>query len=370
MSGKLLAIGMMSGTSMDGVDAAIIATDGIEIFDFGATVFVAYSDDDRAILRAALDRAAQGARPGAAEPDIERAAQIVTDRHCAAVEQLLAESGHSGTDIDVIGFHGQTIFHAPQDRFTWQIGDAERLARTVGIDVVCDLRLADVAAGGEGAPMVPVYHRALATQSEVPLPVVVINIGGVANITWISTDGAMIAGDTGPGNALIDDWMQHSTGAAMDADGQTAANGTSHQDLIDPVLKRSYFSRKYPKSLDRNDFEDILPTLIGLSTADGAATLTALTCQSIALSLEPLPQRPDTVIIVGGGTRNPTMMAQLQSLLLGNVIDAQTVGWSPDHIEAQAFGFLAARHLAGLPITFPGTTGVGAPLAGGRFVGK
>jgi anhydro-N-acetylmuramic acid kinase len=359
----LTAIGLMSGTSLDGVDVALIETDGEGIGRFGPTSYRAYSDGERDLLRKALADAVpmtdRHARPGS----LAEAEHLVTRAHAEAVTSFLHANHLSRADIDVVGFHGQTVLHRPEQKLTVQIGDGHTLARTLAMPVVFDLRAADVAAGGQGAPLVPVYHRALVQMLNSDGPAVVVNIGGVANITYIDGD-TLIACDTGPGNALLDDFMLRRTGDAVDRDGRTAATGHADQDWIAHALDRPFFMLPPPKSLDRNDFAAL--TVDGLSTEDGAATLTAFTAASIALIAPMLPKPPASWIVVGGGASNPTLMAMLSKrLATAAVVRGSDLGWSGDAVEAQAFAYMAARSLKGLPLTFPGTTGVPAALTGG-----
>jgi len=359
----LKAIGLMSGTSLDGVDVALIETDGEHIGAFGPTGYRTYSDGERDQLRRALADAVsvthRDARPGG----LADAEQLVTRAHVEAVESFLRTNGLSRNDVDVIGFHGQTVLHRPDRKLTVQIGDGHALSKALGLPVVFDLRAADVAAGGQGAPLVPVYHRALVRLLNRAGPTIVVNIGGVANITYID-DETLIACDTGPGNALLDDFMLRRTGQAVDRDGQTAAKGRADQDWITRALSGAFFASPPPKSLDRNDFASL--TVDGMSTEDGAATLTAFTAASIAMIAPMLPKLPAAWTVVGGGASNPTLMQVLgERLAPAAVMRGSDLGWSGDAIEAQAFAYMAVRSLKGLPLTFPGTTGVPAPQAGG-----
>jgi anhydro-N-acetylmuramic acid kinase len=363
------AIGLMSGTSYDGVDVALIDTDGEAIGRLGPTGFRAYSDDERDLLRGALAAAVnlsdRDARPGV----LATAEALITRAHAEAVEAFLIAHGMSAGQIAVVGFHGQTVLHDPARRLTVQLGDGEALAARLGIPVVYDLRAADVAAGGQGAPIVPVYHRALLRELERPHPVGVLNLGGVANLTFIDGERDIVAFDTGPGNALIDDFLRVRTGAPHDHDGQTAAAGTVDEAVVASVLSHPYFALPPPKSLDRNDFRQWLAaegTLARKSTEDGAATLTAITAATIAASIRLLPRAPVSVIAAGGGTRNPVLMRMLAERLAPAVVEtADAVGWSADALEAQAFAYLAVRSLRGLPLTFPTTTGVPRAMTGG-----
>jgi anhydro-N-acetylmuramic acid kinase len=362
----LQAIGLMSGTSLDGVDVAVISTDGERIAALGPRGYRPYAEAERTLLRQALSDAAQlrdrAARPGA----LAAAERLVTAAHREAVAGFLAEHRIAA---DIIGFHGQTVLHRPECGLTVQIGAGDELARLTGIPVAYDFRAADVAAGGQGAPLVPVFHRAMAAGLDRPGPLMIVNIGGVANITYLGEgeDGAdPIACDTGPGNALIDDFVRTRTGAAFDAGGEAAAAGIVDQAWLRRALADPFFAMPPPKSLDRNAFAGSARDLHELSLADGAATLTAFTAAAIARIVSLLPQPPLSVIVAGGGARNRTLMRMLgERLAPATVETAEAVGWSGDALEAQAFAFLAARHLRGLPITFPGTTGVPRAMTGG-----
>jgi anhydro-N-acetylmuramic acid kinase len=351
----LRVIGLMSGTSLDGVDAAWLETDGERVAAFGPRLTIPYDDRLRAELRGLLDQAPR------LSPDDHRvttAAARLTEYHAQAVAQL-------NRPADLIGFHGQTILHRPDQRRTWQIGDAAGLAARTGMRVAWDFRSADVAAGGEGAPLAPVFHAALAR--DLPRPLVVLNIGGVANVTWVGADETLIACDTGPGNGPLDDWVKQHTGTDFDADGALARSGSVDAAVLNQLLADPYFSRPAPKSLDRLDFARALAGsgLAALSAAGGAATLVAFTAAAVAATQ--LPAAPHRVLVTGGGRRNPAIMAALRDRLGVPVDPVEAVGWDGDALEAQCFGFLAARVVAGLPLSFPGTTGVPQPLAGGQI---
>jgi len=346
------ALGLMSGTSLDGVDAAIVETDGEDRVTAGACLTMPYDDALRARLRAALGDPAAGQAVEAA----------LTDAHAAAVEALLAAGGIDRRTIDVVGFHGQTVLHRPAEGRTWQIGDGARLARATGIRVVNDFRSADLRAGGQGAPLAPAYHRALAAGLSKPLAVV--NVGGVANVTWIGTDGELIAFDTGPGNALIDDWLLEHTGRPIDAGGTLAQQGAIDAPVLARMLRHGYFDEPPPKSLDRNDFD--AAAAAGLSPADGARTLTAFTARAIAAAVRHFPAPPLRWLICGGGRHNPTLMAELAGVLHRPVEPVEAVGWRGDSLEAEAFAYLAVRVLKGLPTSFPSTTGARQPVSGGQ----
>lgn len=346
------ALGLMSGTSLDGIDAAIVATDGEDKVEFGPCLTLPYDDVLRERLRAVLgDPAAAGA--------VERA---LTDAHAEAVGRLLDSHGLAARDIDVIGFHGQTVLHRPEQRRTWQIGDGARLAKLTGIRVVNDFRTADVSAGGQGAPLVPVYHRALS--AALPKPLAVVNIGGVANVTWIGGDGSLLAFDTGPGNALIDDWILQHTGRRLDAGGALASLGRADATLLDRMLAHRFFDQPPPKSLDRSDFTHAAAA--GLLPSDGARTLTAFSARAIAQAQAHFPARPKQWLICGGGRHNPVLMAELASSVHEPVQPVEAVGWRGDSLEAEAFAYLAVRVLKRLPTSFPSTTGAPQPICGGQ----
>ena len=358
MAKTYTALGMMSGTSMDGVDAAILTTDGEHIAGLGPWLTAPYDEAQRARLRSVMDGA------DAVAP-VERE---ITEVHEKLVNLLLEENNYTYSNIDVIGFHGQTIFHRPNEGQTRQIGDGALLARRIGIDVVNDFRSADIAAGGQGAPLAPLYHWARARDLERPL--CVLNIGGLANITWIgpgqAADGdTVLAFDTGPGNALLDDWMLAQTGTPLDRDGAQAARGEPDEAVLGQFLGQPFFRQSPPKSLDRNDFS--LEALAHLGIADGAATLVALTCRAVARAAEHFPAPVERWLVSGGGRHNPALMAGLREILNGPVGPVEEVGWRGDALEAEAFAFLAVRSLRGLPLTLPGTTGVAKPLTGGTL---
>ncbi len=362
------ALGLMSGTSMDGIDAALIDTDGEHVDWLGPSATFPFDAEMRRLLVQAMEDArglnARDARPGA----LGEAERRITDLHAQAVIALLAQMRLSPCDIDVVGFHGQTVFHRPDAGLTVQIGLGAELARALGTRVVADFRAADVAAGGEGAPLVPVFHQALARSLHLPRPLAVLNVGGVANVTILEEGADPIACDTGPGNALIDDFVLSRIGVAFDADGALAATGEVDEAAVASALDHPFFRLPPPKSLDRNAFRDHVAARVRperLSTPDGAATLTALTAATVHAVVEFLPRPPAAWVVAGGGARNPTLLAMLRARLGRPVMSADAVGWSADGLEAHAFGFLAVRTLLGLPLTFPTTTRAPAPLCGG-----
>lgn len=361
------AIGLMSGTSMDGVDVALLTTDGEIIESFGPTGYRPYSDPERAVIKRAMAEAASLTRRDERPPAQAAAEALVTLAHVEAVNSFLDANDLVAADIDVIGFHGQTVLHRPLARLTVQLGDGQALADATGIAVAHDFRAADMAAGGQGAPLVPVFHKALARWAGLEAPVAFLNIGGVANVTFIGDDDALVAFDTGPGNALLDDWMRLRTGAAMDRDGEVAASGCADETLLRWLLSHPWFDAPAPKSLDRNWFSPGVAA--HLDTADGAATLAQFTVRSIARAVGVSGgQIPARWIVCGGGARNPELMRLLRAALPAQIVPADACGLSGDFIEAQAFAFLAVRSLDGLPLTWPGTTGAPHPLTGGVTV--
>jgi anhydro-N-acetylmuramic acid kinase len=353
---KMRALGLMSGTSVDGVDVAMIETDGERVEAFGPSLTLPYPDDVRRAIRAAFGAEQANEATRAAE-------RLVTDMHVEAVRRWSAAHGTGIASLDVVGFHGQTITHRPDRHFTWQLGDGAALAAALGVRVVNDLRGADVRAGGQGAPLVPVYHAALARGLTKPLAVV--NIGGVANVTWIGSDGALLAFDTGPGNGPIDDWCARRAGQRFDEEGALAAAGKLDRTRLERFSEDRYFAKTPPKSLDRGDFNDSWAD--GLGVADGAATLTWGTARAIALAARHFPEPVTSWVICGGGAHNPTLLRAIAEETRGKIHVAADLGWDGDALEAQAFAFLAVRSRRGLPITFPGTTGVERPLIGGRL---
>lgn len=355
MQGKIYtAIGLMSGTSLDGIDAALIRTDGADMVERLSFITLPYDTGTRAALRACLGLSS--------DPDgrVARAADMMTDAHIRAVKTLIQSARMRVEDIDLIGFHGQTIFHDPDNRFTWQIGDGARLARETGITVINDFRSRDVATGGQGAPLIPAYHAALATALD--RPVAILNIGGVANVTYIDDD-LVLAFDTGPGNALIDDWVHRHTGQVCDTNGALAQTGTPDPAILSRLLQHPFFSRPTPKSLDRDEWNSDFIT--GLSPADGAATLSRFTVLAVEQALSHLPRAPRCWYITGGGRLNPVLMEGLRTVLKAPVMPVDDLGWDGDALEAEGFAYLAVRSHLGLPISFPETTGVPEPMSGG-----
>jgi anhydro-N-acetylmuramic acid kinase len=319
------------------------------------------------MLREALEEA-KGVAAGAPVPySIRDAEQRLTEAHADAVKALLKKAGLHPQDISLVGFHGQTILHRPAQRWTWQIGDGALLAKLTGIDVVNDFRSADVKAGGQGAPLVPLYHAVLARNAKnatLNPPLVFVNIGGVANVTYINGE-EVLAFDTGPGNAPIDDWAMNHTKKPVDEGGALARQGRVNDRALAEMLDNEFFEKLPPKSLDRLDFG--IDAVNGLSPADGAATLTAFTAASIARAKEHFADLPTTWIVMGGGRHNPVLMGELRSRVNAPVLVAEDAGWNGDFIEAEAFAYLAARSVKGLPLSLPTTTGVSRPITGGKL---
>lgn len=344
------AIGLMSGTSLDGVDAALIETDGhdtVRPLDF---ITKPYSEELREALRACF---------GKAELDDagREAERLMTLEHAKLVNALKVKGS-------IIGFHGQTILHDIPGRRTVQIGDANLLSDQTGLDIIYDFRSADVAAGGQGAPLVPIYHRARVMAQNLDLPALILNIGGVANVTYIGKNDELLAFDTGPGNAIMDDLTKMRTGKAYDENGHLAARGMADQNILARWMAHPYFTQKPPKSLDRDAWA-IQRDMEALSTEDALATLMVFSVRSIAAAFDHFPEKPKACYVCGGGRRNETMMVALQMGLGCDVRPVETLGWNGDATEAECFGYLAIRCLLGLPISFPGTTGVKTPLTGG-----
>ena len=352
-------IGLMSGTSLDGIDAALIRTNGIDVVEPIDYVEVPYEAADRRTIRACFGQTDR------TREDVKQAEVLSTTLHIQAAEVLLKKSGFRAADVDLIGYHGQTIRHAPKENISIQIGDGALMAQQTGIDIVNDFRSKDVAAGGQGAPLIPLYHRAI-TRSQ-KKPVAVVNIGGVANVTYIGGDEGvdMLAFDTGTGSAMIDDVVARNTNQKYDRDGIIAARGTIAQEYLKAWTERPFFSRQPPKSLDRDSWR-ISGDVNCLPFEDAVATLTAFTVQGIVKAKEYMPQEPLVWYICGGGRHNKTMMAWLREYLQ-NVEPVEILGYDGDAIEAQGFAYYAVRSILGRPITYPKTTNVAKPLTGGTY---
>jgi anhydro-N-acetylmuramic acid kinase len=364
------AIGLMSGTSMDGIDIAMLRTDGDGAVERGPSMFTPYEAAFRRRIEAALETAKQirerRDRPG----DLAQLERDITLRHAQAVRHFLGSEAAAGGKPEIIGFHGQTVLHRPGEALTVQLGDGALLAKETGLPVIYDMRANDMAHGGQGAPLVPAYHAALARslpeRFDGSFPVVFVNIGGISNVTYVPAQGDPIAFDSGPGNALIDQWVAREGGVPFDAGGSIASEGGVVPDVADAYLDNPFFQRPGPKSLDRNDFT--LALAAGLELSDGARTLAAVTARAILRSGEHFPERPRLWIICGGGRKNPIVVADLRAGVSSSGTDAilaEDAGFDGDAMEAEAWAYLAVRSMRGLPLTFPGTTGCRAPVSGG-----
>ncbi len=358
-AGPIWALGAMSGTSLDGVDAAMVLTDGETIAEFGPHAYHPFAEAERATIRAAFGR-----WPG--DPGVEAAAEVI---ECAHAELLARFSG-----ADVVGFHGQTLAHDPGQRGTHQCGNGALLAEVLGTAVVWDFRSADVAMGGQGAPLAPFFHFACAKWAGATEPVAFLNLGGVGNLTWVDpgcatpeTPGALLAFDTGPANAPINDLMQARLGRAQDEGGTLAATGQVDEAAVARFLDHPYFFKMPPKSLDRNEFHAALQVVDSLSPADAAATLTAIAAASVARGAEHFPRPVTRLLVTGGGRHNATMMRELSARLSCPVAPVEAAGLNGDMLEAQAFAYLAVRVMRGLPTSCPATTGVPAAVGGGQI---
>ena len=357
------SLGLMSGTSLDGIDLALLLSDGAEAISFRRDGFVPYDAPTRDLLRGVLDAAvewptAQLKNPSDWPDILHQAEQAVTAAHLAAVQGFVRDTDN----LELIGFHGQTITHRPDEAFTLQIGDGQALAHQLGCDVIGQFRRADMQNGGQGAPLAPLFHAALLGDNR---PQAVLNLGGVGNISWLGRGDEILAFDTGPANALIDDWVNEKTGTAFDKDGALATAGEVDAAALATLMAHDYFAKQPPKSLDRLSF----PThaIQGLSLEDGAATLTAFTAAAVALGLEHCPAKPARLILCGGGRHNKTLCAMLAERCGVDIVDCDALGWRGDRLEAQAFSCLAVRALNRLPLSRPETTGAAQPCTGGAL---
>lgn len=365
------AIGLMSGTSMDGIDIALLHTDGDAVVKHGQSGYFPYDMQLRETWKKALVTAKAIKRREERPGDLAEAERKLTLAHAAAVMSFLRRHGLSAGDIDVIGFHGQTVLHRPDDALTVQIGDGPLLAQETGIDVVYDMRANDMVHGGQGAPLIPIYHAALAANlpKQFETPAVFVNIGGISNLTFVGEKGALSAFDSGPGNMLIDQWIEAHTGKAYDRGGETAARGALVPALVERYMESPFFSANIRRSLDRSDF--FPPAKGEVSLQDGARTLAHLTGTAILKSASYLPEPAKTYVVCGGGRLNPVIMQEFadQAERQGaKVIAAEEAGFDGGAMEAEAWAYLAVRSLRGLPLTYPGTTGVREPVTGGVWV--
>jgi anhydro-N-acetylmuramic acid kinase len=364
-------LGFMTGTSLDAVDMAVIETDGEEITRLGPTGERALDPAARGLIESAIADARRW-QPSAPEPDsFAPAAAAIAREHVAGGDDFMRRHRLLPEDLDLIGLQGQTVLHAPPGvgrpvGCSVQLVDAEAVARALGAPVAYDFRSDDLAAGGQGAPLAPAYHAALVRYSTLSTPTAVLNLGGVANVTLVGSDGVLEAFDTGPANGMLDLLVQARGAGRFDADGALAGAGQVNQSVLETYLADPYFQRPGPKSLDRFDFP--LDPVAALSLEDAAATLTAFAAQSVALGLRALSEMPLRLVVTGGGRHNPVLMQVIREPLPFPTLTAEDVHWRGDSLEAEAFAFLAARCLLGLPISFPRTTGVPTPMTGGRIV--
>lgn len=352
----------MSGTSLDGVDAALIETDGQGTVIPQGFLYVPYPDDLRARVKQYFGTKVK-------TPETDAAERELTVFHADVVEKFLVQEKLDPSSIDVIGFHGQTLYHDPDNKFTWQIGDGKLLASETGITTVNDFRTNDVNRGGQGAPLMPIYHYARARASNLKRPVAILNIGGVSSVTYIDgNEDDLITFDCGPGNALIDDLIFKATGERFDKDAKWARQGKPDKGVLDRWLAHEYFERPAPKSLDRDAWD--VKTISNFELPTAAATLTAFTVDAIAKGVKHFPEAPKEWYITGGGRRNPAMMEGLKNALKVPVHPVDQIGWDGDALEAEGFAYMAVRKLLDLPISFPKTTGCPTPLTGGSVYKK
>lgn len=370
MSNMKTAIGLMSGTSLDGIDVALVHTDGDGLVKRGPFLGVRYDEAFRKQLKCGIEEARsireRRQRPG----NLAALEKELTLRHAAAIDKFRTLYGLQRSDIDIVGFHGQTLLHRPDSGLTVQIGDGQLLADETDLAVVFDMRANDMIHGGQGAPLVPAYHSALAhTLSLRGKPVCFVNIGGISNLTFIGSDGALVAYDSGPGNTLIDQWVEAHAGIPFDKDGKIATAGKVIEALAEEYLANRFFLDNARRSLDRGDF--VLPQHDRADLCDGARTLAYVAAAAIVKSAGHLPEKPVMYIVCGGGRLNHVIMKDLTMLAArhgASVMAAEAAGFNGDAMEAEAWAYLAVRHLTGLPLTYPATTGVETPVSGGLFV--
>ncbi|MBU0582132.1 MAG: anhydro-N-acetylmuramic acid kinase [Alphaproteobacteria bacterium] len=366
----LRAVGLMSGTSMDGIDLAMLRTDGLDFIETGVSAFIPYEAAFRRTLEKSLETAKAIVERGDRPDGLAALENEITLRHARAVAEFLAGPAGASGAPDVIGFHGQTVLHRPAKGVTVQLGDGALLAEQTGVPVVFDMRANDMACGGQGAPLVPAYHAALARSLPAPFggsyPVVYVNVGGISNITCVPAEGDPVAFDTGPGNTLIDQWVSREGGVPFDAGGAIASEGGVNAQVVLRYLDNPFFAKAGPKSLDRNDFT--LELAEGMELSDGARTLAAVSAEAILKSVAHLPERPKLWVVCGGGRKNPHIVGDLRAGAAesgAEVIVAEDAGLNGDATEAEAWAYLAVRSIKGLPLTFPGTTGCRQPATGG-----
>jgi anhydro-N-acetylmuramic acid kinase len=368
----LWAVGLMTGTVLDGnIDVAMIKTDGEQVSAFGPYTLAPYAQSVRTMLEEAQRQARSWNFSGSDPAIFRETEEALTRAQAAAVKELVEKSGMTMADVGVVGFHGQTVLHRAPDKNrhgeTRQLGDGELMHALLGTKIVYDFRSADMRAGGQGAPLAAAYHAALLGASGASGETAILNLGGVANVTWWDGKGDVVAFDTGPANAPINDFVKAKGLGDMDRDGALAAAGSVDEARLARLLTHPYLSAPYPKSLDRFDFQASMAD--GLGAEDGAALLTAFTASAVGKALDLLPQRPKKLFVSGGGRHNPTLMRMLQARARVEAVPADAIGWRGDAVEAECFAFLAVRVLRGMPISFPSTTGVPEPMCGARVAG-
>ena len=365
-------VGLMTGTVLDGnIDVALLKTDGDRVVEFGPYTLAPYPQSIRDLLEETLSQARKWNFEGPDPAIFAEAEDALTRAQSEAVRAHVEASGLELSDIGVVGFHGQSVLHrAPQPGrigATRQLGNGQLMHELLGVKVVYDFRSADVRAGGQGAPLAAVYHQALLRGLGTGGDTAVLNLGGVANVTYWDGGETLIAFDTGPANAPLNDFMKARGLGDMDRNGALARTGTVDEERLAKLLQHPYLAQKPPKSLDRFDFASAMAD--GLDPATGAATLTAFTCAAVGKGLDHLPTRPRKLVVCGGGRHNSLIMEMLGTRAGVEAVPAEAVGWRGDAIEAECFAFIAARVLRGLPISFPTTTGAPHPLQGGRVAG-
>jgi anhydro-N-acetylmuramic acid kinase len=366
-------IGLMTGTVLDGnVDVAFLRTDGKIIEEFGYYNLMPYDEKVKDLIIKAIDEA-QIWNFNGPEPEIfSKTEAALTNSQTVAVQRCIKLSGIDENEIEAVGFHGQTVLHRAPNKSskgkTRQLGDGQTMANKLGIPVVYDFRTNDMKEGGQGAPLCPIYHAALLKKIGETSNTAILNLGGLGNLSFSSEECGLIAFDTGPANAPLNDWIKLSNIGEMDVNGEIAAKGKVNESKLSEVLADPYFEISFPKSLDRFSFSHRIAE--GMSIEDGAATLTALAAAAVAKGVDLLPVRPKQLIVSGGGRKNLTMMQEISIRANIKVEAADKYNWRGDAIEAECFAFLAARTLANLPISYPKTTGVAEPMVGGIIAHK
>lgn len=364
-----IAIGLMSGTSADGVDASIISTNGRKIFDFGDFLTIDYNKEERQLIKSAYRIDLRNCSLEEKKL-VEKVSNIITEKHIYAVNAILEKMSLNSDDVDVVGFHGQTIVHKPSENYTLQIGDAQKLCKETKIDVVYDFRSNDVKNGGQGAPLIPVYHRVL-TKDE-PKPLVVLNIGGVANLTYIGkNEDDMLGFDTGTGNAMINDWVYKYKALEFDDKGKIAKSGKLNKKILEKLTSHEFFNKKPPKSLDRNDFiKELELELKDLSFEDGVRTLSEFSVYGVKKAFDFFVQKPEKIIVVGGGAYNDFLLERIEEVCKTKTVSYKNdqKGYNPNRIESDGFALMAARRIYDMPISWKKTTGVNLKSCiGGKF---